>query len=106
MEEILSFLRAINLITKRIKWLLQGSKRIFGMVKGDRLGMLIDCSDSNFGFGRQTAYLEALVVSIITGGRKSYNLPIRSYSYAENETQFNNSHMRDITSLVFIHVKL
>lgn len=56
--------RAIDLFTQRIKWLLQGSKRIFGMVKGDRVGVLVDCSDSNFGFGRQTAFMEALMVGL------------------------------------------
>ncbi|ELU05822.1 hypothetical protein CAPTEDRAFT_167235 [Capitella teleta] len=52
---------AIDMFTQRIKWLLQGSKRIFGMVKGERVGVLIDCSDSNFGFGRQTSFNEALM---------------------------------------------
>ena len=49
--------------TKRIKWLLQGSKRVFGHVKGERVAVCVDVSDSNLNFGRQTALQEGLIVS-------------------------------------------
>lgn len=52
---------AIEVYTKRIKWLLQGSKRVFGHVKGERVVVCIDSSDSNLGFGRQTALQESLI---------------------------------------------
>ncbi|XP_076458970.1 von Willebrand factor A domain-containing protein 3A-like isoform X2 [Babylonia areolata] len=52
---------AIEMYTKRIKWLLQGSKRVFGHVKGERVAVIIDCSDANMGFGRQTALQESLI---------------------------------------------
>jgi hypothetical protein len=57
--------RAIEMYTKRIKWLLQGSKRVFGHVKGERVAVCIDSSDANLGFGRQTALQESLIVSKI-----------------------------------------
>ncbi|KAL8584268.1 hypothetical protein ACOMHN_034953 [Nucella lapillus] len=52
---------AIEMYTKRIKWLLQGSKRVFGHVKGERVAVIIDSSDANLGFGRQTAMQESLI---------------------------------------------
>nr|KAG5713595.1 hypothetical protein BaRGS_024643 [Batillaria attramentaria] len=52
---------AIEMYTKRIKWLLQGSKRVFGHVKGERVAVCIDSSAANLGFGRQTALQESLI---------------------------------------------
>ncbi|XP_035826258.1 von Willebrand factor A domain-containing protein 3A isoform X2 [Aplysia californica] len=52
---------AIELYTKRIKWLLQGSKRIFGHLMGKRVAICVDTSDANMGFGRQTAFQESLL---------------------------------------------
>lgn len=52
---------AIEMYTKRIKWLLQGSKRIFGHVKGERVAVCVDSSAANLGFGRQTALQESLI---------------------------------------------
>ncbi|KAK7113358.1 von Willebrand factor A domain-containing protein 3A-like [Littorina saxatilis] len=52
---------AIEMYTKRIKFLLQGSKRVFGHVKGERVAVCIDNSDANLGFGRQTALQENLI---------------------------------------------
>ncbi|CAH1794480.1 unnamed protein product [Owenia fusiformis] len=52
---------AIEMYTKRIKWLLAGSKRVFGLVKGSRVAVCIDTSDANCGFGRLTAFQESLL---------------------------------------------
>ncbi|XP_041363576.1 von Willebrand factor A domain-containing protein 3A-like [Gigantopelta aegis] len=52
---------AIEMYTKRIKYLLQGSKRMFGHLKGDRVALCVDVSDANMGFGRQTAFQESLL---------------------------------------------
>ncbi|KAH3861547.1 hypothetical protein DPMN_024479, partial [Dreissena polymorpha] len=52
---------AIETYTKRIKWLLTGSKRIFGNVKGERCVVCVDTSDANTGFGRLTAFQESLI---------------------------------------------
>ena len=35
----------------------------FGLVKGSRVGVMIDTSDSNCGFGRLSSFQEALTVS-------------------------------------------
>ncbi|KAG9330108.1 hypothetical protein JZ751_027265, partial [Albula glossodonta] len=45
-------LKAIDLYHARIKWLTEGSLKVFGLVKGSRLGMLIDSSDSACEDGR------------------------------------------------------
>lgn len=52
---------AIETYTKRIKWLLAGSKRVFGNIKGDRCVVCVDTSDANTGFGRLTAFQESLI---------------------------------------------
>ncbi|XP_074648285.1 von Willebrand factor A domain-containing protein 3A-like isoform X2 [Tubulanus polymorphus] len=52
---------AIEMYTKRIKWLLMGSKRMFGLVKGTKVAVCVDTSDANTGFGRITAFQEALL---------------------------------------------
>ncbi|KAH9491872.1 von Willebrand factor A domain-containing protein 3A [Bulinus truncatus] len=52
---------AIEMYTKRIKWLLQGSKRMFGHLMGNKLAVCVDTSDANLGFGRQTAFQESLL---------------------------------------------
>ncbi|XP_060556889.1 von Willebrand factor A domain-containing protein 3A-like [Ruditapes philippinarum] len=51
----------IETYTKRIKWLLTGSKRVFGNVKGERCVLCVDTSDANTGFGRLTAFQESLI---------------------------------------------
>ncbi|KAK2189215.1 hypothetical protein NP493_113g03015 [Ridgeia piscesae] len=53
--------KTIEMYTKRIKWLLQGSRRVFGLIKRSRVGVLIDVSDANCGFGRLTHFQEALM---------------------------------------------
>ncbi|KAK3089710.1 hypothetical protein FSP39_005810 [Pinctada imbricata] len=52
---------AIEMYTKRIKWLLNGSKRVFGNIRGGRVAVLVDTSDANAGFGRLTAFQESLI---------------------------------------------
>ncbi|XP_064617094.1 von Willebrand factor A domain-containing protein 3A-like [Liolophura sinensis] len=52
---------AIETYTKRIKWLLQGSRRVFGNIKGDKVAVVIDTSDANCGFGRLTTFQESLI---------------------------------------------
>ena len=80
--------RAIEMYTKRIKWLLQGSRRVcivsidsirsvgvlnykfnlllflqvFGLWKGSNVAVVLDCSDANLGFGRQGSFSEILLV--------------------------------------------
>ncbi|XP_055877562.1 von Willebrand factor A domain-containing protein 3A-like [Biomphalaria glabrata] len=52
---------AIEMYTKRIKWLLQGSKRMFGHLMGNKVAVCVDTSHANLGFGRQTAFQESLL---------------------------------------------
>uniref|UniRef100_H2YZH3 VWFA domain-containing protein n=1 Tax=Ciona savignyi TaxID=51511 RepID=H2YZH3_CIOSA len=52
---------AIEQYHKRVKWLLKGSKKLFGLVKGDRVGVLIDSSDANTGFGRLQDFQQSLL---------------------------------------------
>ncbi len=48
--------------SKRIKWLLQSSKKKFGLVQGDRIALIIDTSDPNMGFGRAIELQDSLLV--------------------------------------------
>lgn len=48
--------------SKRIKWLMQSSKKIFGLVQGDRTAVIIDTSDPNMGFGRAIELQDSLLV--------------------------------------------
>ncbi|XP_078691175.1 von Willebrand factor A domain-containing protein 3A-like [Branchiostoma floridae x Branchiostoma belcheri] len=52
---------AIEQYHKRIKWLLQGTKRHFGLVKGTKVAVLIDTSDANCAFGRINAFKDEIV---------------------------------------------
>ena len=52
---------AIEMYTQRIKWCLQGSRRMFGLLQGTRVGLGVDCSDANLGFGRLQAFQMALM---------------------------------------------
>lgn len=52
---------AIQLYTARIKWFLQGSRKIFGMVKGKNVGVIVDASEANFGVGRRSTLQQALL---------------------------------------------
>lgn len=44
--------KAIECYTHRIKWLLHGSKKVFGLVKGKKVIVVVDCSNINTGYGR------------------------------------------------------
>uniref|UniRef100_UPI00398E4A58 von Willebrand factor A domain-containing protein 3A n=1 Tax=Pristiophorus japonicus TaxID=55135 RepID=UPI00398E4A58 len=50
-----------GLYHQRMQWLMEGSRKMFGLVKGTRVGLLVDSSDANCGLGRlqdlQTALL-------------------------------------------------
>ncbi|XP_063961989.1 von Willebrand factor A domain-containing protein 3A-like [Lytechinus pictus] len=50
----------IEMYHHRIKWLLKGSRKTFGMVKGRRIAILVDSSDANTGFGRISIFRQAL----------------------------------------------
>ncbi|XP_078347349.1 von Willebrand factor A domain-containing protein 3A-like isoform X3 [Oculina patagonica] len=50
----------IQLCQQRINWLLRGSKRAFGLVKGQNVALLVDASDSNCGYGRLQLFQESL----------------------------------------------
>ncbi|XP_077979926.1 von Willebrand factor A domain-containing protein 3A-like isoform X2 [Glandiceps talaboti] len=52
---------AIEMYHNRIKWLLKGSKKIFGMVKGTKTAVVVDSSDANCGFGRLNTFQQALM---------------------------------------------
>ncbi|XP_067859637.1 von Willebrand factor A domain-containing protein 3A isoform X2 [Heptranchias perlo] len=53
-----------DLYRQRMEWLMEGSRKTFGLVKGTRIGLLVDSSDANCGLGRlqdfQTALLSLL----------------------------------------------
>uniref|UniRef100_A0A8C6K3Z3 VWFA domain-containing protein n=1 Tax=Melopsittacus undulatus TaxID=13146 RepID=A0A8C6K3Z3_MELUD len=38
------FVRAIDLYQQRIQWLLQDSRKVFGLIKGNKVGLLVDVS--------------------------------------------------------------
>lgn len=50
----------IQLCQQRINWLLKGSRRAFGLVKGQNVALLVDASDSNTGYGRLQLFQESL----------------------------------------------
>ncbi|TPP67442.1 hypothetical protein FGIG_11605 [Fasciola gigantica] len=52
---------AITDYTLRIKWLLQSSRRVFGMIKGENVGLLLDASNTNMGYGRDQSYRNNLI---------------------------------------------
>nr|XP_039264117.1 von Willebrand factor A domain-containing protein 3A-like [Styela clava] len=52
---------AIELYHDRIKWLLGGTRATYGLIKGDRVGVLIDSSDANTGFGRLKEFQKSLL---------------------------------------------
>lgn len=51
----------IDVCTSRIKYCMQGSKKTFGLVNGENVGILVDASEANFGFGRRLALQNALM---------------------------------------------
>ncbi|XP_038067534.1 von Willebrand factor A domain-containing protein 3A-like isoform X2 [Patiria miniata] len=52
---------SIEMYHNRIRWLLKGSKKTFGMIKGNKVALVIDSSDSNCGFGRISHFRESLM---------------------------------------------
>jgi len=52
---------SLEMFSKRIKWLMQSSRRAFGMVQGERIAVLIDSSNSNMGFGRAIDIQDSLL---------------------------------------------
>ncbi|VDP94485.1 unnamed protein product [Echinostoma caproni] len=47
--------------TLRIKWLMQSSRRVFGVIKGEHIGLLLDASHMNLGYGRDRLYRDYLI---------------------------------------------
>lgn len=50
----------IQLCQQRINWLLQGSRRAFGLIKGQNVALVVDASESNCGYGRLQLFQESL----------------------------------------------
>lgn len=78
--------------SKRIKWLMQSSRKIFGLIQGDRVGVLVDSSNSNMGFGRAIEFQDSLLVN--TKNRLSF---INSIYFLE---QSNNKQKTILKNLV------
>ncbi|KAK1164860.1 hypothetical protein AOXY_G15278 [Acipenser oxyrinchus oxyrinchus] len=51
----------LELYHQRIRWLMEGSRKMFGLVKGTRVGLAIDASDANFGAGRSDGFQRSLL---------------------------------------------
>uniref|UniRef100_A0A8C3EEQ6 von Willebrand factor A domain containing 3A n=1 Tax=Corvus moneduloides TaxID=1196302 RepID=A0A8C3EEQ6_CORMO len=45
----LPFVRVIELYQHRIQWLLQDSRKVFGVIKGNKVGLLVDVSHLSYG---------------------------------------------------------
>uniref|UniRef100_A0A8C3KPR4 VWFA domain-containing protein n=1 Tax=Calidris pygmaea TaxID=425635 RepID=A0A8C3KPR4_9CHAR len=43
------FVRAIELYQQRIQWLLQDSRKVFGLIKGTKVGLMVDVSHMSYG---------------------------------------------------------
>nr|CAB3267658.1 von Willebrand factor A domain-containing protein 3A [Phallusia mammillata] len=84
---------AIEQYHKRVKWLLEGSKKLFGLVKGDRVGVLIDSSDANTGFGRLQDFQQSLLYLIDEQLQHKKSLYLLSFG-SEPENLWN--HARDV----------
>jgi hypothetical protein len=50
------------MFSKRIKWLMQSSRKSFGLIEGERVAIIVDSSTANLGFGRSTEVLDSLIV--------------------------------------------
>ncbi|XP_058013248.1 von Willebrand factor A domain-containing protein 3A isoform X2 [Ahaetulla prasina] len=65
-EEVNSFesqlQMAIDLYDKRMHWLLRGSKKIFGVIQGNKLGVLIETSSVGYGSGLQGLQIDLLAL--------------------------------------------
>ncbi|CAH8658444.1 unnamed protein product [Schistosoma rodhaini] len=47
--------------TNRIRWLMEDTKKIFGLIRGENIGLLLDSSDANLGFNRDKQFKEHLI---------------------------------------------
>lgn len=65
---------AIENYHRRIKWLMEGTRKTYGMIKGDRVGVLIDSSDANTGFGRLKEFQRSILDLIDEQLQKKKNL--------------------------------
>ncbi|CAH8642143.1 unnamed protein product [Heterobilharzia americana] len=45
----------------RIKWLMRDTRKIFGLVRGEHVGLLLDGSDANLGFNRDKQFKKHLI---------------------------------------------
>ncbi|XP_033630517.1 von Willebrand factor A domain-containing protein 3A-like isoform X3 [Asterias rubens] len=55
---------SIEMYHNRIRWLLKGSRKTFGMIKGNKVAIVVDSSDSNCGFGRVSHFRDSLTTLI------------------------------------------
>lgn len=58
------FLNRVSIVRSiRVSLILlrQSSRRVFGMIKGENVGLLLDASNTNLGYGRDKLYRENLV---------------------------------------------
>ncbi|XP_015216057.2 von Willebrand factor A domain-containing protein 3A isoform X2 [Lepisosteus oculatus] len=53
--------KMIELYHRRMSWLMEGSRKVFGLVKGSRVGVLIDASDANCESGRLQEFQKHLL---------------------------------------------
>ncbi|XP_013922729.1 PREDICTED: von Willebrand factor A domain-containing protein 3A-like [Thamnophis sirtalis] len=65
-EEVNSFesqlQMAVNLYDKRMRWLLRGTKKLFGVIQGNKLGVLIETSSVDYGSGLQGLQMDLLAL--------------------------------------------
>ncbi|XP_039631509.1 von Willebrand factor A domain-containing protein 3A isoform X1 [Polypterus senegalus] len=52
---------AVELYHRRIGWLMQGSRKIFGLVKGTKVGVLVDASNANCSLGKLYDFQQCLL---------------------------------------------
>ncbi len=76
---------ALEMYSKRIKWLMKGSKKVFGLVQGERVAVVIDTSDASMGFGRAIEMQDALVNLIGEQLSKKKELYFLMYGTGTNE---------------------
>nr|CAH8869212.1 unnamed protein product [Trichobilharzia regenti] len=47
--------------TNRVRWLMQDTRKIFGLIRGENVGLLLDSSDANLGFNRDKQLKKHLI---------------------------------------------
>ncbi|CAF1157019.1 unnamed protein product, partial [Didymodactylos carnosus] len=70
---------AIETLSNRIKWLLQNSRKIFGVVQGSKTLVVLDFSQSNASFGRGEEYRKNLLQLIDEQLSKKQQLGFLAY---------------------------